>query len=168
MQRQVGNAVPVPLARAVAKAMLAHGKSNGVFTSNQPRVLSLFSGAGGLDIGFHQGAVGNLKWSLRDAVEFDHDSCATLEINRHEGLTVHERDIRGFSILDLKTRPDAIIGGPPCQAFSQAGRQMGTADQRGQMDHEYIRCVDEAKPPCFLLENVSNLKSIEGGGFWHG
>lgn len=163
VQRQVGNAVPVPLARAVAQAMLVHGKTNGIFGPNAPRVLSLFSGAGGLDIGFHQAAAGRLKWDLRDAVEFDPDSCATLERNRHDNLKVHHRDIGKFSVRELEPLPDVIIGGPPCQAFSQAGRQRGTDDQRGQMVHEYIRCVAEAMPACFLLENVSNLKSIDSG-----
>ena len=163
VQRQVGNAVPIPLARAVAQEMLKHGRVNKLFGSKRPQVLSLFSGAGGLDLGFQQASTGRLSWDLRDAVEFDHDSCATLSRNRHENLKVHQRDIRHFKVTELETMPDTIIGGPPCQAFSQAGQQRGTADDRGQMVYEYIRCIDEARPKCFLLENVSNLRSIDGG-----
>jgi DNA (cytosine-5)-methyltransferase 1 len=162
-QRQVGNAVPVPLATAVAKAMLEFGIAQGVFATTRPKVLSLFSGAGGLDLGFSNAKSGRYRWNITDAVEFDPDSCKTLRTNSQGHTQVHEQDIRSFDVARQAEAPDAIIGGPPCQAFSQAGLQKGAADQRGQMVHEFIRCVSEAMPKCFLMENVSNLKSIDGG-----
>jgi len=163
VQRQVGNAVPVPLATAVATAMLEFGCAQGVFATTRPKVLSLFSGAGGLDLGFSNAKSGRYRWEITDAVEFDSDSCKTLRTNNQGHARVHEQDIRNFEVAAQTETPDAVIGGPPCQAFSQAGLQKGTADQRGQMVHEFIRCVSEALPKCFLMENVSNLKSIDGG-----
>lgn len=158
VQRQVGNAVPVPLAAALGREMLDFGGRHGAFATAKPEVLSLFSGAGGLDVGFE-----SASWTIREAVEFDADSCATLRRNAEPCLEVREGDIRDFDPGGLSFRPDAIIGGPPCQAFSQAGRQKGTGDDRGRMIHEFIRCVESLRPACFLFENVSNLRAIEGG-----
>jgi len=163
VQRQVGNAVPVPLAKALGKEILSFGLRHGVFPSAAPEVLSLFSGAGGLDIGFDNASVEGASWAIREAVEFDADSCATLRRNAGPGLKVDECDVRSFDPDGLSFVPDAIIGGPPCQTFSQAGRQKGTADDRGRMIHEFIRCVEVVQPACFLFENVSNLRSIDGG-----
>jgi len=163
VQRQVGNAVPVPLASAVATAMLEFGRDEGIFDTHQPSVVSLFSGAGGLDLGFSNAKLGRYRWKITDAVEFDSDSCRTLRTNTRGKTKVHELDIKNFSPPQGADMPDAIIGGPPCQAFSQAGLQKGTADNRGQMVHEFIRCISESSPKCFLMENVSNLKSINGG-----
>ena len=56
-----------------------------------------------------------------------------------------------------------LYGGPPCQSFSQAGKQKGTRDPRGELIFEFLRFVHEISPPFFMMENVSNLKGIDKG-----
>lgn len=115
-------------------------------------IISLFSGAGGLDLGFKNNGF-NIVW----ANEFDKNIAETHKLNfpstflNTESITkVNEKDI-----------PDCIgiIGGPPCQAFSEAGAKKGTKDPRGQLFWDYIRILKEKKPLFFVAENVSGLLS---------
>lgn len=126
------------------------------------RVLSLFSGAGGLDYGFE--AAG---FETGVAVELNHDCCETLRANRP--WPVIERDIFQVStaeLLDAATlKPgdaDVLIGGPPCQPFSKAGYwKRGDAlrldDPRANTLAAFLRVLEEAQPRAFLLENVEGL-----------
>ena len=156
IQLQIGNAVPVKLAEAVAKHVRSYmeretdGKS---FKS-----ISLFAGAGGMDLGFKK------HFNIVAINEYEPVFCETLRSNFKDSQVV-EGDILKLSGADLSGNQniDLIFGGPPCQAFSAAGKQLGIKDPRGVMMHEYVRMVEELKPEVFVLENVPNLKAINKG-----
>jgi DNA (cytosine-5)-methyltransferase 1 len=128
----------------------------------KPKVISLFSGAGGLDYGFE--AAG---FETAVALEMDRDCCKTLRANR--GWPVIERDIMDVSSAEiLKTaklkagQASVLIGGPPCQPFSKAGYwSRGDAlrldDPRANTLSAYLRVLEETRPQAFLLENVEGL-----------
>lgn len=127
-----------------------------------PKVLSLFTGAGGLDYGFE--AAG---FETAVAVEMNHDCCETLRQNR--SWPVIERDIlevRTDEMLEAgsarKGEVDVLIGGPPCQPFSKAGYwargdALRLEDPRANTLSAYLRVLEEALPHAFLLENVEGL-----------
>ena len=127
-------------------------------------VISLFSGAGGLDIGFDQAG-----FRTAAMVEFDPACCRTLRKNMPD-VPVIEGDINQIetsailSAAGLKPLDAAlVIGGPPCQSFSLAGKRMGLDDPRGRLVLEFIRVVREALPKAFVMENVKGLTNWEGG-----
>ncbi len=156
-QKQIGNAVPVALAEAVANHVKQYmGKYD---IKGQLNAVSLFSGAGGMDIGFEK------HFNLISAVEIDKDSCQTLRKNFGK-LKVIEEDITKVSFADLAqdSEIDLIFGGPPCQSFSAAGKQKGLLDPRGTMIGEFMRMVEEGQPKMFVLENVPGMLGIQRGG----
>jgi len=113
-------------------------------------ILSLFSGCGGLDLGFQQAGF-NIIW----ANEYDKSIWDTYEFN-HPDTKLDKRDIRKIKSSEI---PDGIgiIGGPPCQSWSEAGAGRGINDSRGQLFYEYIRIIKDKKPLFFLAENVSGI-----------
>jgi DNA (cytosine-5)-methyltransferase 1 len=134
--------------------------------------LSLFSGAGGLDIGFL--AAG---FDIRGCVEINADYSATLRANigHSSGFAaktqVHCTDIRSFDPSVYRAAGiECVIGGPPCQTFSAAGRRsggvIGTADDRGQLFRSYCHILDQLSPKVFVFENVYGLPGANGGGPW--
>ncbi len=114
------------------------------------KIVSLFSGAGGLDLGFHQAGFETIF-----ANEFDKTIWDTFE---HNFPKTH---LDKRSIIDVPSSdvPDSvgIIGGPPCQSWSEAGAGRGINDKRGQLFYEYIRILKEKEPLFFLAENVSGI-----------
>jgi DNA (cytosine-5)-methyltransferase 1 len=114
------------------------------------RIVSLFSGAGGLDLGFEQAGF-DVIW----ANEYDRSIWDTYRKN-FPGTRLDTR-----SIVEIHAREvpdcDGMIGGPPCQSWSEAGARRGIRDQRGQLFHEYIRLLDAKRPKFFLAENVSGI-----------
>lgn len=115
-------------------------------------IVSLFSGAGGLDTGFHNAGF-NVIW----ANEFDKKITPTLRHNFPKTI-VDDRSLFDVQSADI---PDAIgvVGGPPCQSWSVAGAGRGLSDQRGQVFLEYIRVIRDKKPLFFLAENVAGMLS---------
>jgi len=113
------------------------------------KLISLFSGAGGLDLGFV-----NAGFEIIAANEYDSAIWETYEKN-HEA-TLIKGDIRKIS-SDEFPECDGIIGGPPCQSWSEAGSLRGIDDPRGQLFFEYIRLIKDKKPKFFLAENVSGM-----------
>lgn len=112
-------------------------------------IISLFSGAGGLDLGFKKAGF-NIVW----ANEYDRSIWETYEKN-HSSLL----DKRSITEIDSNEIPDCdgIIGGPPCQSWSEAGSLRGINDKRGQLFFEFIRILKDKKPKFFLAENVSGM-----------
>lgn len=130
----------------------------------KPKVISLFSGAGGLDIGFEKAG-----FSIAVAVEADPSCCDTLKTNR-PNLPIINKDITETTseeILEagnLKPLEAAlVIGGPPCQSFSLAGLRKGLNDDRGKLLFEFVRIVRETLPIGFVLENVKGLTNWDSG-----
>ena len=115
-------------------------------------IISLFSGAGGLDKGFEKAGF-NLVW----ANEYDSSIWQTFEENHTTPLD--KRDIRQIDSCDIPDC-DGIIGGPPCQSWSEAGSLRGINDARGKLFFEFIRILRDKKPKFFLAENVSGMLSI--------
>ncbi|MBN1970183.1 MAG: DNA cytosine methyltransferase [Candidatus Delongbacteria bacterium] len=113
-------------------------------------IVSLFAGAGGLDLGFHQAGFKTI-W----ANEFD---CAIWEtfVHNFPSTSLDKRSIVDIPSYDV---PEClgIIGGPPCQSWSEAGAGRGINDKRGQLFFEYIRILKEKEPLFFLAENVSGI-----------
>lgn len=115
-------------------------------------LVSLFSGCGGLDLGFKQAG-----FSIAWANEFNNKIWETYKYNHPET----ELDTR--SIVDIKSSEipfcDGIIGGPPCQSWSLAGSMGGIDDNRGQLFYEYARVLRDKMPKFFLAENVPGIIS---------
>ena len=115
------------------------------------QVISLFSGCGGLDLGFEQAG-----FKVPIANEFDKTIWPTFELN-HPKTKLIRGDIRNIKESDFPDEVDGIIGGPPCQSWSEAGALRGIADPRGQLFYEYIRILKDKQPKFFLAENVSGM-----------
>jgi len=145
-------------------------------TSSTPFAISLYSGAGGFDIGVE--AAG---FETRVATDIDYYSCASLRANRRRGqrdglheflrsAVVLERDIKSLSTSDLlragrvtEGEVSLVFGGPPCQSFSVFGQRRGMDDPRGTLLQEFARLVHALKPRAFIFENVPGLLTIKNG-----
>lgn len=129
------------------------------------KTLSLFSGGGGLDIGF-----ADVGFEIIEQVEIDPRFAQTLENNKE----LHHAEVRCIDIREYEPSDDLvvdmIIGGPPCQTFSAAGRRSagvkGTTDPRGTLFQEYVRLLQKLKPKAFLFENVAGILGAEKGEAW--
>lgn len=113
-------------------------------------IVSLFAGAGGLDLGFKKSGF-NVIW----ANEYDSTIWETFGHNFQE-VKLDKRsivDVNASEIPDV----DGIIGGPPCQSWSEAGAGRGICDKRGRLFYDYIRILKEKQPKFFLAENVSGI-----------
>lgn len=114
-------------------------------------LISLFSGAGGLDLGFEKAGFQTLV-----ANEYDPKICPTFRANfPHTHLI--EGDIRHISSEQFPKNVAGIIGGPPCQSWSEAGTLKGIEDARGQLFYDYIRILSAVQPLFFVAENVSGM-----------
>lgn len=130
------------------------------------RTISLFSGGGGLDIGFEQAG-----FDVLFATDFNHECCETLKQNRGKTLSPHlqvyECDITSMDLTILPQNVDLIIGGPPCQSFSASGRRAGGAagqlDKRGNLFLSYCAVVEHVQPKAFLFENVRGILATNKG-----
>lgn len=114
------------------------------------KVVSFFAGAGGLDLGFEKAGF-DVVW----ANEYDKEIWETYERN-HKNTILDRRSIVDIPSSDVPDC-DGIIGGPPCQSWSEAGAKKGIADKRGQLFYEFMRILADKKPKFFLAENVSGM-----------
>ena len=128
---------------------LLHFKDN---ASNRD-VISLFSGAMGLDIGLAKAGL-----NIVIGQDFDPACVATMRTNGHKVLGGDIREIDEADLLEqtgLKQgEPFLICGGPPCQPFSTAGKRLGINDPRGSLFMDFIRMIDYIRPRFFIMENV--------------
>lgn len=114
------------------------------------RIVSFFAGAGGLDLGFQKAGF-NVIW----ANEYDKEIWETYEKN-HPHTKLDKRSIVDIPSDDVP-ECDGIIGGPPCQSWSEAGALRGIEDKRGQLFFDFIRILEAKQPKFFLAENVSGM-----------
>lgn len=121
---------------------------------NKIKVISLFSGSGGLDLGF----LATGKFEIIYANDFNKQACKTYSHNIGEHIVCD--DIA--NIKDLESA-DVIIGGPPCQGFSLANPSRSFEDPRNHLFKEYARLLKEVKPKLFLMENVSGMVTMQKG-----
>jgi DNA (cytosine-5)-methyltransferase 1 len=151
----------------VTEALPLFEPSESVLAANKAHpypVISLFSGAMGLDLGLNQAG-------LRVAVSQDIDRWC-IETIRRNGHPAIEGDIRTMVAEDpsckfllrssgiRKKDVFAVVGGPPCQSFSTAGKRQGVEDARGQLYQEFINVVVALSPRFFIFENVKGLASM--------
>ena len=141
---------------------------NGRKTHPPFTVISLYSGAMGLDLGVEQTG----RFTILASVEKIPAFCATIRKNRDAGRTtnremkVYEADASGIDpavlMFDLGLKPgelDLVIGGPPCQTFSTTGKRATVRDPRGTQLWQFLKFVDALRPKAFLMENVRGLMS---------
>jgi DNA (cytosine-5)-methyltransferase 1 len=157
INKQIGNAVPPLLAFQVAQQM----GEPGVF-------VDLFAGAGGMSLGFQWAG-----WKSLVANDIDKPSLETYAANLHDDVVLG--DIRDAAVRgDLVERarrarrqaPDCqflVLGGPPCQGFSTAGKRRSMGDERNHLFQHYREVVDALSPDGFVFENVTGLLNMEGG-----
>lgn len=114
------------------------------------QIISLFSGAGGLDLGFKQAGF-EVIW----ANEYDKTIWETHKYNLPDAYL----DKRSITDINQSEIPDCIgiIGGPPCQSWSEAGSGRGINDHRGKLFYDYIRILKAKQPKFFLAENVPGM-----------
>ncbi|WP_313105184.1 DNA cytosine methyltransferase [Brevundimonas sp.] len=131
--------------------------------------VSVFSGAGGLDIGLQRAG-----WDCLYATDFDRHAVETLKLNAaadrfHGGGLIRQADIRDLTgaqmLSDMgKSRGDIALlaGGPPCQSWSSAGHQLGFNDPRGRLFEDYLRVAKQLDVRWLLFENVRGLITARG------
>lgn len=134
---------------------------------NRKRIsISLFSGAGGMDIGIREAG-----FEILAEIEIDEHCCSTLreavEQKKHKTKIIHE-DIKRIEPKELMDSLgveegdlDLLFGGPPCQSFSLAGKQQGLRDDRGMLLFEIIRFAEAMRPKVILIEQVKGLLSAK-------
>ena len=126
------------------------------------KVADLFAGVGGLSQGFI------LKgFEIEFAIEHDKEIAYSYKLN-HPNTTVYDEDISKIDINLLKEKHpkiDVIVGGPPCQGFSQKGKRLSINDDRNYLFKKFIETVKIFKPKYFVLENVPNILTTAKGFF---
>ena len=120
--------------------------------NNKPKMVSLFSGCGGLDLGFERAG-----FDIIFANDFDKDAQAVYKLNIGD---IDGRDIHTISEKDIPDC-DILTAGFPCQPFSNAGNRKGVHDSRGMLYKECIRIISEKMPKVIVFENVKGLLSTK-------
>lgn len=126
--------------------------------------IELFAGCGGLSTGFLDAGL-----HVAAGFEIDRRAVEAYEYNHaYRGSHGYVADLHEATGAELLARAgidhaDFVIGGPPCQPFSIVGKRQGASDRRANLIDHFVRIVAEVKPSAFLLENVPNLATIEGG-----
>lgn len=152
-------------------------KNSSAKTKNKQhlKLISLFSGGGGLDLGLEAAGFETVF-----ASDIDYHSCITLQNGKEsaksrklpflQSATICQADVKQLSSIEVmklagvkKGEVDLLAGGPPCQAFSVFGKRKGVEDPRGLLAYEYLRLLSEIKPKAFLFENVYGLLTVDGG-----
>jgi DNA (cytosine-5)-methyltransferase 1 len=135
--------------------------------SKEYTAVSLFSGAGGMDLGVHQAG-----FSILAQIEQDQHCCETLRAaQQHSQSTLFEEDITKLTVEavmgEIKLKPGELtllFGGPPCQSFSQIGKRRSLDDARGLLIFEIIRFAKVFQPKFILIEQVKGFLSSNGDG----
>lgn len=121
-------------------------------------VISLFSGAMGLDIGLQEAGL-----NVAIGQDFEPACVKTMKVNGYNVLGGDIREIKPETLLEMTGlkvgEPFMICGGPPCQPFSTAGKRLGINDPRGSLFMDFIRMIDYIKPRFFIMENVKGIVS---------
>ena len=138
--------------------------------------ISLFSGAGGFDLGME--AAG---FTTRLCTDIDFHSCQTLLNNKKKmennsrfhflkEATIVQKNIKEYPTSEIladagleRNEVSLVYGGPPCQSFSVFGQRKGMEDPRGTLLWDYLRVIRDIEPACFIFENVAGLLTIDDG-----
>jgi DNA (cytosine-5)-methyltransferase 1 len=162
IHKQIGNAVPVRLAKAIANEVANYFKR--LNKGGLVNIASYFCGAGGLDLGFEQASNSTVKFNTAFVTDIEPWAELTIKHNR-PNWNFLRADIRELNPRDVKKivgkNPDVIIGGPPCQPFSVAGKQRATSDPLGVLYRDYIKHVEALSPELVVMENVYGLAQVK-------
>lgn len=123
-----------------------------------PTVIDLFSGSGGFSVGFKRAG-----YDILLASDYDENSSQTYQLNHPQTTFIKSdiTDVKPEEIRDkINSTPDVIIGGPPCQGFSIAGKR-NESDERNELFKEFVKHISIIEPSIFVMENVPGLLSME-------
>lgn len=152
-----------------------HKKNSKEDAKKAKKLISFFSGGGGLDLGLEAAGFETVF-----ATDIDYHSCQTLQNGKEfcekynlpflQSAIVRQADVTLLSSAEVmkaagvkKGEVDLMAGGPPCQAFSVFGKRLGINDPRGLLPYEYLRLLREIQPKAFVFENVFGLLTIHEG-----
>jgi DNA (cytosine-5)-methyltransferase 1 len=153
--------------------MVKSTKTNKIYTA-----ISIFSGAGGLDLGFE--STGRVR--VLETHDANEKFVETLLLNKGKSISpdfqyvlcdtdICNSDLGNQEFLDgfieKKGKIDIVYGGPPCQSFSVAGKRLGLQDMRGSLIYSFLEIVGNISPKGFLFENVPGFRTIHGGELRH-
>lgn len=162
VHHQIGNAVPIKLAKAIAQSVVTFLTEKNIF--GEIPIASYFCGAGGLDLGFEYASTDLVNFKTIFSTDIDRSCGYTIQFNRPE-WNFFLGDITSFSgdfvLNQISRNPIIVIGGPPCQPFSVAGKQQGTKDSVGQLYRQYIDHISILAPEIVVMENVYGLKQVK-------
>ena len=122
----------------------------------KPKIVSLFSGAGGMDLGFKQAG-----FEVLLANDFEKDACNTYKKNIDNNIL--EGDVKNLKENDVPKNIDVLIGGFPCQGFSIANKNRNENDERNSLYKEMIRIIKASNPKIIVAENVKGILSLGKG-----
>ncbi len=128
------------------------------------RIIDLFAGVGGLSQGFI-----SKGFEVEFAVEYNREIAKSYQLN-HKKTIVYNEDVSKIDLEKLKSKHtdiEVVVGGPPCQGFSQKGKRLSVDDERNYLFKRFIDIVDTFKPKYFVLENVPNILTTANGFFKH-
>ena len=162
IHHQVGNAVPVNLAKAIAISVRECLCKRGIY--GDIPIASYFCGAGGLDIGFEKASDSSIRFKTDFCTDIDKACGYTIQLNRAD-WNFFQGDITKFSgevvLKHIGRNPLVVIGGPPCQPFSVAGKQKATTDPLGKLYRHYVEHVSILDPEIVVMENVYGLAQVK-------
>lgn len=161
VHKQIGNAVPVGLARAIAQAVANYFEQ--LNRRGKLRIASYFTGAGGLDLGFEQASDERIQFFTQFSTDIAPWAEATIKYNRPEWnfLRADISQLEPHEVKNIIAKPDVIIGGPPCQPFSVAGKQRAIHDPLGILYRDYLKHIAILQPEIVILENVYGLAQVK-------
>jgi len=162
VQKQIGNAVPIKLASALATEVARYFEKKNV--RGQIKIASYFTGAGGLDIGFEQSSNNLIQFQTVFSTDIESYVEQTILTNRADWPFL-KADIRQLNPETVRQKigdkPELIIGGPPCQPFSVAGKQRATKDPLGTLYRHYVEHIHGLSPSMIIMENVYGLSQVK-------
>lgn len=162
IHKQIGNAVPVGLASALAKEVANFFEK--IDKVGKLKIASYFTGAGGLDLGFEQASNKLIQFATCFSTDIEPWAEKTIKHNRPQWNFYREDVTRLDPQLVVEVigdKPDIIIGGPPCQPFSVAGKQQATKDPLGTLYRDYIKQIEYLTPEIVIMENVYGLAQVK-------
>lgn len=156
INKQIGNAVPTILAYQIARSL----------PFKKAQFVDLFSGAGGLSLGFVWSG-----WKPIVANDKEKYFLETYKKNIHHNVIlgdIRNKKIRDKILSEVEAKRDpnlplVVVGGPPCQGFSTAGKKRSMEDDRNQLFYEYKKILELLSPDAFVFENVTGLLNMEKG-----
>lgn len=119
--------------------------------------IEVFAGCGGMSTGLIKAG-----WKSLLLVDNDKSCIDTLKKN-HAKCNIVQKDVRELDLKEYLGKCDLLVGGVPCQAFSQAGKRQGLMDPRGSLFVDFSRLIEECSPTLFMVENVHGLMTLNKG-----